>query len=106
MVLADVFDGTPCCELKLRFWKGQVLRRSLATRCGLQSLASRAAIDHAVLAVRHDERWLILDNRWNALRQDKELEQFKPLFIVERHGVSLLSKIFRLDGKPIEPRSP
>jgi predicted transglutaminase-like cysteine proteinase len=62
--------------------------------------------DHAVLAVRHDKQWLILDNRWNTLYEDKELKQFKPLFVVEKHGVSLLSKVFRLsDGKIIAPRS-
>jgi len=60
--------------------------------------------DHAVLAVRHDKQWLILDNRWNTLYQDKELTQFKPLFVIEKHGVSLLSKMFRLsDGKIIAP---
>jgi len=62
--------------------------------------------DHAVLAVRHDNQWLILDNRWNTIYEDKELKQFKPLFVVEKHGVSLLSKMFRLsDGKFIAPRS-
>ena len=61
-------------------------------------------LDHAVLAVRHDRQWLILDNRWNKLFEDKELKQFKPLFIVERDGVKLLSKMFRLsDGKTISP---
>jgi predicted transglutaminase-like cysteine proteinase len=60
--------------------------------------------DHAVLAVRHDGRWLVLDNRWNKLFEDKELKQFKPLFVVERDGVKLLSKRFRLsDGKIIAP---
>ena len=60
--------------------------------------------DHAVLAVRHDRRWLVLDNRWNKLFEDKELKQFKPLFVVERDGVKLLYKRFRLsDGKIIAP---
>jgi predicted transglutaminase-like cysteine proteinase len=61
-------------------------------------------VDHAVLAVRHDRRWLVLDNRWNKLFEDKELKQFKPLFVVERDGVKLLYKMFRLsDGKIIAP---
>jgi predicted transglutaminase-like cysteine proteinase len=60
--------------------------------------------DHAVLAVRFDKQWLILDNRWNKLFEDKELKQFKPLFVVERNGVKSLSKMFRLsDGKTIAP---
>jgi len=50
--------------------------------------------------------WLILDNRWNKLFEDKELKQFKPLFVVERNGVKLLSKMFRLsDGKIVAPGS-
>jgi len=62
--------------------------------------------DHAVLAVRDDKQWLILDNRWNTLYTDQELKQFKALFVVERHGVSLLAKMFRLsDGKFAAPRS-
>jgi predicted transglutaminase-like cysteine proteinase len=62
--------------------------------------------DHAVLAVRHERQWLILDNRWNGLYEDKELKQFKPLFVVEKNGVSLLSKMFRLrDFNIIAPRS-
>jgi hypothetical protein len=36
--------------------------------------------DHAVLAVRHDKRWLVLDNRWNKLFEDKELKQFQAAF--------------------------
>ena len=61
-------------------------------------------VDHAVLAVRHGRQWLILDNRWNKLFEDKELKQFKPLFVVERDGVKLLAKMFRLsDGKTIAP---
>ena len=61
-------------------------------------------VDHAVLAVRHDRQWLVLDNRWNKLFEDKELKQFKPLFVVERDGVKLLYKRFRLsDGKFIAP---
>jgi hypothetical protein len=62
--------------------------------------------DHAVLAVRHERQWLILDNRWNGLYEDKELKQFEPLFVVEKSGVSLLSKMFRLrDFDIIAPRS-
>ena len=60
--------------------------------------------DHAVLAVRHDGQWLILDNRWNNLFKDKdeELRQFKPLMIVTRNGVWVLSKMFRI-GDVVAP---
>jgi len=80
--------GTPDADLRI------VLVRDNAVRQ-----------DHAVLAVRHDKQWLILDNRWNTLYRDQELKQFKPLFVVEKHGVSLLSKMFRLsDFNIIAPR--
>ncbi len=55
--------------------------------------------DHAVLAVRYDKLWLILDNRWDKLVEDKELIQFKPLAIVDANGVTLLAKQFTLSGK-------
>jgi predicted transglutaminase-like cysteine proteinase len=62
-------------------------------------------VDHAVLAVRDGKQWLILDNRWNTLYTDQELKQFKALFVVEKHGVSYLAKMFRLsDGKVAAPK--
>jgi predicted transglutaminase-like cysteine proteinase len=41
-----------------------------------------AGRDHAVLAVFEEGKWLILDNRWNKAAEDKELWNFKPLFVV------------------------
>jgi predicted transglutaminase-like cysteine proteinase len=55
--------------------------------------------DHAVLAIRDDGKWLILDNRWNQPKEDKELTSFRPLFIVETSGVSLLAERFRLSDR-------
>ena len=56
-------------------------------------------VDHAVLAVRHDKSWLILDNRWDKLVEDKELRQFKPLAVVDAGGVTVLAKQFTLSSK-------
>jgi predicted transglutaminase-like cysteine proteinase len=56
-------------------------------------------VDHAILAVRYDKRWLILDNRWDKLVEDKELTQFKPLAIVDAAGVTVLAKQFTLSSK-------
>jgi predicted transglutaminase-like cysteine proteinase len=56
-------------------------------------------VDHAILAVRHDKRWLILDNRWDKLVEDKELTQFKPLAVVDAGGVTVLAKQFTLSSK-------
>jgi predicted transglutaminase-like cysteine proteinase len=55
--------------------------------------------DHAILAVRYDKRWLILDNRWDKLVEDKELTQLKPLAVIDANGVTLLAKQFTLSGR-------
>jgi predicted transglutaminase-like cysteine proteinase len=52
--------------------------------------------DHAVLAVNSDQKWLILDNRWDRLYEDKHLKQFKPLMAIDAEGVHYLSKMFRI----------
>ena len=39
------------------------------------------AEDHAILAVRANEKWLLLDNRRLALLEDNELRQVQPLFM-------------------------
>jgi predicted transglutaminase-like cysteine proteinase len=55
--------------------------------------------DHAILVVRYDKRWLVLDNRWDKLVEDKELTQFKPLVVVDAGGVTVLAKQFTLSSK-------
>lgn len=47
--------------------------------------------DHAVLAVRHDGTWLILDNRHNRLVADGESTDLSPLFALNETGVSLFA---------------
>ena len=42
--------------------------------------------NHAVIAVRLDQHWLVLDNRWLALAWDTELARFEPLFVLEFDG--------------------
>ena len=56
-------------------------------------------VDHAILVVRYDKRWLVLDNRWDKLVEDKELTQFKPLAVVDAGGVTVLAKQFTLSSK-------
>lgn len=48
---------------------------------------TRRREDHAVVAVRLDGRWLVLDNRWLALVEDVELENYLPMFGMNREGV-------------------
>ena len=45
--------------------------------------------DHAVLAVRIDGRWLVLDNRRFGLVEAGDLPYFMPLFAIDHSGVSL-----------------
>jgi predicted transglutaminase-like cysteine proteinase len=47
--------------------------------------------DHAVLAVRVDGRWLVLDNRRSNLSETRDLPYFMPLFAIDRNGVSLFA---------------
>jgi predicted transglutaminase-like cysteine proteinase len=42
---------------------------------------------HAVVAVRVDEAWMILDNRWLALVRDREMWRATPLFELDDNGV-------------------
>jgi predicted transglutaminase-like cysteine proteinase len=43
--------------------------------------------DHAVAAVRHEGRWLILDNKTLDIRQDMSIAAFDPLFVIDGGGV-------------------
>jgi predicted transglutaminase-like cysteine proteinase len=43
--------------------------------------------EHAVVAVRVDGRWIILDNRWLTLVEDSQLRQIIPLFVLDQSGV-------------------
>jgi predicted transglutaminase-like cysteine proteinase len=48
-------------------------------------------MDHAVLAARHDGRWLILDNLRSSLLDDGELQRYLPLFALDHEGVKLFA---------------
>ncbi|MFC0243782.1 transglutaminase-like cysteine peptidase [Rhodopseudomonas telluris] len=50
--------------------------------------------DHAVLAVRLDGRWLVLDNRQASLLEGRDLQSFMPLFALDHRGVSLFAAPF------------
>ncbi len=43
--------------------------------------------DHAVVAVRNDGDWIILDNRWLTLLKDVEMPNAVPLFVLDDDGV-------------------
>lgn len=43
--------------------------------------------DHAIVAVRINAAWFLLDNRWLALIRDIELSRAEPLYMLDEHGV-------------------
>ncbi len=47
--------------------------------------------DHAVLAARLNDRWLILDNRQSLLIEDADASSFTPLFAINHDGVHLFA---------------
>jgi predicted transglutaminase-like cysteine proteinase len=47
--------------------------------------------DHAVLAARLDDHWLILDNRQSRLIEDSDASSFTPLFAINHDGVHLFA---------------
>jgi predicted transglutaminase-like cysteine proteinase len=42
---------------------------------------------HAVVAVRLDGGWIMLDNRWLALANDREMRRVIPMFVLDGDGV-------------------
>ncbi|MBX6329846.1 MAG: transglutaminase-like cysteine peptidase [Pseudolabrys sp.] len=50
-----------------------------------------AGLDHAVLAVRSDGRWLILDNRTSMLLEERDARSLAPLFALDAEGVKLFA---------------
>jgi predicted transglutaminase-like cysteine proteinase len=58
--------------------------------------------DHAVLAARHDGRWLILDNRRADVVEEGDVRYLAPLFAVDQDGVKLFAARYvepKMDGK-------
>jgi predicted transglutaminase-like cysteine proteinase len=52
--------------------------------------------DHAVLAVRLDGRWLVLDNRMLVMRADNQITNYQPTFVADDAGV----RAYRNDAEP------
>lgn len=49
--------------------------------------------DHAVVAVHADGRWIVLDNRWLTLVEDREMLQVIPLFVLDDEGARQFSPV-------------
>jgi predicted transglutaminase-like cysteine proteinase len=57
-------------------------------------------MDHAILAARQAGRWVILDNRWDRLIDDRQTNQFVPLFAMNDTGVKLIAAPYAAKGAP------
>jgi len=47
--------------------------------------------DHAVLSVRQDGHWLMLDNRWSEIMEASASSRLTPLFALDDSGVKLFA---------------
>jgi predicted transglutaminase-like cysteine proteinase len=61
-----------------------------------------ARLDHAVLAIRNDGRWLMLDNRHDVLLENKDAWFFTPLFAIDRQGVKLFAAHYAAPQVPAD----
>jgi len=58
---------------------------------------TRRAEEHAVLAVRLNERWIVLDNRMLVMLADTEVANYCPIFVADQAGV----RAYRNDPAPL-----
>jgi predicted transglutaminase-like cysteine proteinase len=59
---------------------------------------------HAVLSVRYEGRWLILDNRRMALLDDDNVRDLKPLFAIDMAGVRQFgAPVLTVAAKRVQP---
>lgn len=108
--LASLRTGRGDCE-DYAIAKYMVLREAGIPEQDLRILLVRDRAvreDHAVLAVRKDNGWTILDNRRGTLFADSDLPQFTPLVALDTGGVSLfaspyLSQRMNSDNKAVAP---
>jgi predicted transglutaminase-like cysteine proteinase len=110
--LATLKSGTGDCE-DYAFAKYVALRQVGFAAADLKVLLVRDTIsnqDHAVLAVRQDAYWLLLDNRWSQVIESNALPRLMPLFALGEDGVKLFASRYadiqpRDDALPPAPAS-
>lgn len=108
--LASLASGRGDCE-DYAIAKYALLREAGVSESDLRILLVRdRAIreDHAVLAVRDEGKWTVLDSRRSLLTTDHELPHFTPLFALNEFGVSLfatpyLSQRLNIDWSIVAP---
>jgi predicted transglutaminase-like cysteine proteinase len=91
--LAALAAGRGDCE-DYAIAKYVILREAGYPLADLRFLLVRDRVardDHAVLAARLEGQWLILDNRFAAIPEDREMRNFTPLFALDHEGVKLVA---------------
>jgi hypothetical protein len=53
--------------------------------------AHNSQATHAVVAVRQENRWLILDNRTMAILDAEDVRDYRPLFALDQHGTRAIA---------------
>jgi hypothetical protein len=56
-------------------------------------------LDHAVLAVRFEDEWLVLDNRKTFVVETASLKHYMPLFALDSEGVKLFAAPYAAWGE-------
>jgi predicted transglutaminase-like cysteine proteinase len=101
--LAALASGRGDCE-DYAIAKYAILRSAGVAESDLRLLLVRDRAvrqDHAVLAVRENGRWLVLDNRHLMLAETTSLPQFTPLFSLDHQGVSLFAAPYVTRPTPV-----
>ena len=49
--------------------------------------------EHAIVAIRYEQKWIILDNRTLATINAEEAAQYHPLFVMDYRGVRTYSTV-------------
>jgi predicted transglutaminase-like cysteine proteinase len=91
--LATLSSGQGDCE-DYAIAKYVALRHAGVSSADLRLLLVHDRVahqDHAVVAVRHNGRWLLLDNRHEVLIEQKDAWHFTPLFALDQQGVNLFA---------------
>jgi predicted transglutaminase-like cysteine proteinase len=87
--LVTLAHGAGDCE-DYAIAKFVALRRAGVSPDDLRIVIMRDALrgeDHAVAAARLDGHWLLLDNRRMAMVEDADIRNYRPLFVIDQHGV-------------------
>jgi predicted transglutaminase-like cysteine proteinase len=56
--------------------------------------------DHAVVMVRFEGSWIVLDNRWLTLIEDSDMPRVVPLFVLAHDGVKQFAPMAVADVRP------